>query len=86
MLESLTATVNQLATVILDPDTRPPSDENALTYSNTMRVSDNPAEIQAFRDFLGSEGRAPSSLPALRRWVLDRQIAKTAAQLNKSAA
>ena len=40
-------------------------------YTNGRAVAaDNPAEAQAFDSFLAAEGRVPSSVAALRQWVL----------------
>ena len=40
-------------------------------YANGRAVAANPAEQQAFDAFLEAEGRAPSSVAALRKWVLE---------------
>jgi hypothetical protein len=40
-------------------------------YTNGSGTASNPAEEQAFDAFLAAEGQLPSSVAALRQWVLD---------------
>jgi hypothetical protein len=48
---------------------RESGNEPLLRYANGDYVSDNAAELKAFSAYVGSEGRLPADVVALRAWV-----------------
>jgi hypothetical protein len=75
MLEELIELWTQSASQAATESTSAPSelDRRLPRYRDGSLLSDNPAEQEAYHEYLDAHGTPPESVAALRQWVLTRQ-------------